>query len=267
MDRFDIYEGYKYELPNFDISVLYLQTPFQATTFVRPICLESPTHEESSDAAIVLGWGKDENGDHGKELKIATLKILAPDYCESALETVDGFGDDLFCAVDQAGGESGSCYGDSGGPIFTFDSTQFRYQLKGLVNGGKRCGQFGSPDIYTSTTYDQIFSWISSKIDHLEVVEGKCSDDQHCVSQEACPHVKDLFAVMQNVSNVVGLRNKASEEINCLVCDPGRNMFCCSKEESGEDDESYLPHHQSEDEGCEEKFSTSRLRSLFCKNK
>ena len=66
------------------------------------------------------------------------------------METVTGFGDDLLCAIDQALGGSGSCFGDSGSPVFAFNSIQRRYELKGLVSDGAvpgQCGAFGAPDI------------------------------------------------------------------------------------------------------------------------
>ena len=75
----------------------------------------------------------------------------------------------MFCAVDQTGSGSGVCFGDSGGPIFGFNSKEFRYELKGIVNGGKRCGSFESPDIYTSTSVEDIRLWISNIIQNKQV--------------------------------------------------------------------------------------------------
>ena len=161
--HFANHDKYKLELINFDVSVLYLQSELQNTSSVRPICL---TRDETPNTAvIVLGWGLDQNKVHSMQLKKSIQQILSPQRCERALGQAlwrqGGFGADLFCAADPTGAVSGSCKGDSGGPIFELNSDgQLRYELRGLVNGGKRCGAFNTPDIYTSTTYPEIYEWI-----------------------------------------------------------------------------------------------------------
>eukprot|EP00092_Neocalanus_flemingeri_P012403 GFUD01013371.1.p1 GENE.GFUD01013371.1~~GFUD01013371.1.p1 ORF type:complete len:388 (+),score=70.77 GFUD01013371.1:140-1303(+) len=258
VDRYDIHPRYKHKLHNFDISVLFVKTAFEATAFVRPICLQSPTHVERSDAAYVIGWGRDRYSQFGKELKVASLKILDPDSCESAveqLETIEGFGDDLFCALDPSGVESGSCEGDSGGPIFVFNSKQFRYELKGLVNSGfppPFCGQFDFPGIYTRTGFEPIYRWISGKINDQELAGRKCLNGQQCIPKDSCPHVKEKHALIENETTDMRLRNKTVEDLKSLVCDEKKKMFCCRVDDS-----------QLED--CRKRFTSSRLRSIFCK--
>ena len=80
VSRYHVHEGYNY--PNYDISVLVMKTKFQASTFIRPICLENLIQVDSTDGVIVLGWGMDRHGEHGMELNIAKLQILDPDYCK-----------------------------------------------------------------------------------------------------------------------------------------------------------------------------------------
>ena len=164
VSRYDVHDGYNF--PNYDISVLVMETKFQASNFTRPICLENSTQVDTKDALIVLGWGMDSKGESGMKLNLAKLQIQDTDYCNAAMETDTGFGDDLFCAEDQALEGSGSCYGDSGGPAFAFNSVLWRYELRGLVSGGaapQQCGEFGVPRIFTSTSFDGIYSWISEK--------------------------------------------------------------------------------------------------------
>ena len=179
MTKFKNHEHYGYWSAHYDIAILFFENNFKATKYVRPICLQSPTKLERQEPAIVVGWGKDENGEAGNELKETTLQILDSDTCENRVGKVkwitDGFGDDLFCAVDPKGwtvevGGSGSGKGDSGGPIFSLKtSPSLRYELKGLVNAGTR----KIPDIYTRTGFPKIYKWI---VDNVE-----CSDGQHCV--------------------------------------------------------------------------------------
>ena len=152
VELFEIHDGYKYELSNYDISILVLKVPLKATDYVRPICMGNLKNVLTSNGAIVLGWGKDRNGDHGQELKRATVTILDPYYSNTTLKTFKAFEVDLFYALDQTGSGSGVCFGDSGGRIFSFNSKEFPHELKVIVNGGKRCGSFESPDIYTSTS-------------------------------------------------------------------------------------------------------------------
>ena len=193
-----------------------MKTKFQASTVIRPICLENVIQVDSTDAVLVLGWGMDRHGEHGMELNIAKLHILDPDYCKEVVETVTGFGDDLLCAIDQALGGSGSCFGDSGGPVFAFNSIQRRYELKGLVSGGAvpgQCGAFGAPDIFTRTSFDNIYRWISKKTEDKSRVQNKGEE---------------------------GEQSKSDEE-----------------------DDSYHPNPQKDD--CEKKFTSERLRALFCK--
>ena len=197
---YDRYPDYKYAgstSSHYDIAILNLETRFQATNFVRPICLLSPS-QTYIKSALVLGWGLDEYGEHGMELKKARVQILDPAYCDSALEsvrTVKRFGEDLFCAADP-GTESeqggGTCQGDSGGPTFGFNPEQFRYELLGLVNGGPRCGDFEKPDKYTRTVFMKINNWIRVVIE--------CDIGQECVAKEDCPYVLDKYAVIRNVN-------------------------------------------------------------------
>jgi len=113
-----IHPGYKYELPNFDVSVLILDQDLRYTDFVRTICFQSLVDFKITDGSIAVGWGRDENGDYGQELKKVNVQILDPDHCENVLKTVDGFGDDLMCAAEPTGSGNGVCFGDSGGPLF-----------------------------------------------------------------------------------------------------------------------------------------------------
>ena len=108
--------------------------------------------------AIVVGWGRDEEGVYGKELKKANVTVFSPDYCAKELPTFKGFDDVLYCALDESGNEGGVCHGDSGGPLFHFNLATKRFELIGIVQGGERCGV--TPDVYTDVNIRDIRSWI-----------------------------------------------------------------------------------------------------------
>ena len=229
------HDQYKHSLINFDVSVLFLQSELQNTSFVRPICL---TRAETSDAVTVLGWGLDNDSTHSMELKKSLQQILSPQRCETALGPAlwrkDGFGDDLFCVADPTGAESGSCFGDSGGPIFMLNSVKgLRYELRGLVNGGKRCGIFNTPDIYTSTTYPEIYDWIRENIE--------CSAGEHCVPRNDCPHVQSKYQVYEDKTTQSALKAVTRQQLRSLVCDTEERLFCCEDQSKSQ----YLMQPQS----------------------
>ena len=175
VEHFEKHPNFKFKYKNFDVAILFLKNELPKNPSINPICLKEPEQDEQKNTvAVVVGWGKDLiTLDVGKELKSAKLQILETDYCEDQVGHVDArgdvfrtgdFGDDLFCADDPAGGYTGACKGDSGGQIFTFETKNFRFELQGIVQGGEVCGVFGSPDIYTNTSFGDIHTWILDRV-------------------------------------------------------------------------------------------------------
>ena len=228
--HYDIHERYDHRKANYDIAIMHLKIQLTPSQSVRPICLEDPSSaRSSSEAVFVVGWGEDWVGQIGGKLKVAQLQILEPEYCEKAVSKdiprYGVFGQDLFCADDLTGGISGSCHGDSGGPVFSFNTDTQRFELKGLVNGGKVCGAFGLPDIYTKTGFDAVHNWI------VETISG-CKDGHlQCVSRDNCPYVKNLYS---QVLGRIDQNEKLDKfrEIKALVCDKKKRTFCCSPDET-----------------------------------
>ena len=164
------YKDYNLKVVNNDIAVISVGEEFNPTAYVRPICL---TRDDTSTTLITVGWGFDKKERFGQNLKQSNQQMLEPKFCKDQTGMhkwidLSGFGNDLFCAADPTGEQSGSCKGDSGGPIFSFNSRTNTYFLRGIVNGGIGCGKFSTPDIYTSTTFSPIYEWI------LDVVEDDC---------------------------------------------------------------------------------------------
>ena len=126
--------------------------------FVSPICFPNvPGLKEENLDAIVAGWGRDENGKYGLNLRKANVTILPPDTCEAIL-SYTGFRGVLYCALDKTGNGGGVCRGDSGGPLFHYNPTTLRYEVLAIVQGGEMWGV--TPDVYTDVNDQNIRSWI-----------------------------------------------------------------------------------------------------------
>jgi len=176
VSHYDVHDKYRDGYLHFDISVLVVKQKFNPSSYIRPICLGSLSQKDANSDVLVVGWGKDRNGVHGTNLNIAKLQIQSEAFCKDAAPAAaPWFGAELFCAADQALTGSGSCPGDSGGPVFALRSTeqggvtvfssQFRYELQGLVSGGAapgECGVLHAPDIFTNTSHGPIYNWIAS---------------------------------------------------------------------------------------------------------
>ncbi len=123
--------------------------------------------QNSSDKAIVLGWGSTRIREPGEvpyaNLATSTVPLSAPvslitpqqcrekwsDYLGDSqfLLDVAGIGDKLLCAYDPVT-QHDTCLGDSGGPLLI--EVQGRLELAGLTSFGVGCGGTGEvPAVYT----------------------------------------------------------------------------------------------------------------------
>ena len=140
---------------------------------------------------------------------------------------MNGFGEDLFCAADQTGDKSGSCFGDSGGPIFSLndENGNLQYKLVGIVNGGRRCGSFNTPDIYTSTTFGPIYDWIGEQV------------ERKCLTRQECPAIQEVYDVIKSDATDEEMKEKLKDNLRKLICDQKNKLFYCDaveKDEKGE---------------------------------
>ena len=196
ISHYDVHPNYEEGSLNYDISILVAKTVFDPSDFIRPICLGSQPLNDTKTEVLVVGWGEDSNRNSGAKLNMVKLQVQSRDFCTDAVPfKIGGFGAELFCATDQALAGGGSCFGDSGGPVFqlvrfnqqeskseeSFHS-QSRYELQGLVSGGGvECGDL-HPDIFTSTSYAPIYNWIVSKIGGDNIDNRK--NDDHAQDDE-----------------------------------------------------------------------------------
>ncbi|HEY1449339.1 MAG TPA: serine protease [Solirubrobacteraceae bacterium] len=119
----------------------------------------------AGSAATISGWGLDqpltpeqelseaeEKADHPAILRSAGVSIVSRSQCSAdyANEGLPSFGEQFICAAGNSPLPADSCYGDSGGPLFSGTPGEPSDELLGLVDFGAGCGQEGSPGVYQS---------------------------------------------------------------------------------------------------------------------
>ena len=166
------YQKYKFRSKNNDIAILTVNDNFLPSEFVKPICLYAGVVRSS---LIVIGWGSTVENDSKNTsdvLRASTQQKLDAKACTSTLTMFErqdyqngAFGEDVFCAANPTGKQSGSCWGDSGGPIFSLNSEENRYELMGIVNAGGGCGHLDNPDTYTSAVHPPILHFIEKTVE------------------------------------------------------------------------------------------------------
>ncbi|CAB3222521.1 unnamed protein product [Arctia plantaginis] len=155
-----LFEG---ESANFqeDIAVLTLMTPFNFTTYIRPVCLDFGVYFEKlqlqhGKLGKVAGWGL--TAAHGQAshiLRVLEMPFISVEICISTLpetfrEYITG---DKFCAGYTNG--TALCQGDSGGGLAFSERERGvdRYYLRGIVSAApndedKLCND----NVYTTFT-------------------------------------------------------------------------------------------------------------------
>ncbi|KAM0724904.1 Modular serine protease [Formica fusca] len=120
-----------------DIALVKLQTSFQLTTLVRPVCMDWDNQYEREQLNVqqsgkIVGWGKDINGESTKNLHEIDMPFVPYHQCRSEVpRDFEGYiTTDKFCAGHLNG--SSVCDGDSGGGI-CFEKNGIWY-LRGVVS-------------------------------------------------------------------------------------------------------------------------------------
>jgi secreted trypsin-like serine protease len=132
---------------------------------VTPIALAEPgdqSLEQPGTRLKVIGWGDtvpqpNSGDDHGFPDWLQEVQIpVQPDQtCEGSFAEYDG--SVMICA-----GEPGrdSCFGDSGGPLFS--TVNGVHRLVGIVSFGAGCGS-ATPGAYTEVNAESIASFIAQR--------------------------------------------------------------------------------------------------------
>ena len=139
-----------------------------------PTCLDKPDQNHEGEIATVQGYGVTEDGSVGDLLE-TNVTIISNDKCKEyftynstenkaikrQIDTAlpNGLNYGFLCAqgkMNKKGVFSGSCKGDSGGPLTAQDKNDKR-TLIGIVSGGIGCGK-GIPGWYTKVSF--FYPWI-----------------------------------------------------------------------------------------------------------
>ncbi len=147
---------------NADIALLKLAKP----TDLEPLAIANPklSHIEGvGTLATVLGWGKTEQENRVNHLQQANVPVVSNKTCNDSYSPIGyQITDNMICAGYQAGGKD-ACFGDSGGPLLSFDKESDRWYHIGVVSWGRGCALTDYYGVYTRTS--KFSQWIAEQID------------------------------------------------------------------------------------------------------
>jgi len=131
-----------------DVALINLKKPLSFRSNIQPVCLPQRGNSYVGRKAVISGWGATSypQGKLATHLQKVTTGIIENSECKEKLN-IDYVYSTMLCAV--AGNCSGTCFGDSGGPLTTFENGI--NTLVGLVSFGiGGCTLFPYwPDVYT----------------------------------------------------------------------------------------------------------------------
>ena len=168
-----------------DIALVQLTTPSSFPAISLPStdsALQSSVElDNPGTLATIIGWGTTSTeippppSSRPEDLQQAQISIISNEQCQALYEGELPIFDSQLCAAAVGEGGIGSCFGDSGGPIFVADNGNF-VQL-GITSGGpSQCASEQDPDIYTRVS--SFLDWIEkSMVSTLYFAQfGKGSD-------------------------------------------------------------------------------------------
>ncbi|XP_054000934.1 chymotrypsin-like elastase family member 2A isoform X1 [Hylaeus anthracinus] len=135
-----------------DIALMKLARPAPLSKVVRTICLPDPGEELANGQCIASGWGRyGPTQSLSTALLEATVPLLDLEKCTQAYGKSVPIRNGHLCAG-HTDGSSGSCVGDSGGPL-QCRRVDGVWQLAGVTSFGSGCARPGYPDVYTSVQH------------------------------------------------------------------------------------------------------------------
>ncbi|KAF5300481.1 hypothetical protein FQA39_LY02280 [Lamprigera yunnana] len=150
-----------------DIALMKLSRPVKLAqgSRIRSVCLPTTrlTHNQT-DLCIATGWGRAaEDGPLAGKLLEVRIPVHDNAVCRKKYQHAVNIRSGHLCAG-HLDGSSGTCVGDSGGPL-QCASTDGKWILAGITSFGSGCAKPGFPDVYTRLSY--YIPWIKSKIKRL----------------------------------------------------------------------------------------------------
>lgn len=147
-----------------DIALMKLTRPvkFTSKTRVRAVCLPTQRlNHNQTDFCIATGWGRNiEDGLLAGKLLEAKVPVHDNAICKKKYGHAVHIRSGHLCAG-HMDGTTGTCVGDSGGPLQCAMSDG-RWILAGITSFGSGCAKPGFPDVYTRMSY--YLPWIKMKM-------------------------------------------------------------------------------------------------------
>lgn len=151
-----------------DIALLELDSPLTLGRTVSKILLDANDLIPGGTISYSIGWGARFEADRFdiKVLKELRMKVGSNNVCTKELHKYNDIPRrktardvDLLCAEGLDGTRSGTCNGDSGGPLFYIDSS-LRYKLIGITSFSlRKCEAPNSWDFFMNV--NAFIPWIS----------------------------------------------------------------------------------------------------------
>ncbi|XP_044007648.1 transmembrane protease serine 9-like isoform X1 [Aphidius gifuensis] len=140
-----------------DIALMKLSRPTPLSKVIRTICLPD-VNEKFETNCIISGWGRSgPSPSLSSALLEANIPLLDIGVCKQAYGNTVHLQEGHLCAG-HTNGSTGSCVGDSGGPLQCRGSDG-AWKLVGITSFGFGCARVGFPDVYSDVS---IYSgWIT----------------------------------------------------------------------------------------------------------
>jgi secreted trypsin-like serine protease len=144
-----------------DAALLELSTPTQAP----PIKLAISEIWKPGTEAVIAGWGDTYYGEEAatEQLQWATTVVQGKEWCSANAPEFHPLGQ--LCAIDAPTYESGTCNGDSGGPMLAEAPGTRELEEIGITSYG--FGECSTTRPEVDTRSDLISSWVSARIKEL----------------------------------------------------------------------------------------------------
>lgn len=169
-----IYPGFDRSTLTGDAALLELSTP----TSAPPIALATNLGGmPAGTGALIAGWGKTfpEQEYFTERLRWADTAVQGPNYCDENAPPF--YAQDELCAIDPPSYSTGTCFGDSGGPLLAEWP-----EGRGVAEIGITSQVYGEcstskPDVFTRS--DLVASWIKDWAQRIQSEEEAAAIKRH----------------------------------------------------------------------------------------
>uniref|UniRef100_A0AAV2LYI7 Acrosin n=1 Tax=Knipowitschia caucasica TaxID=637954 RepID=A0AAV2LYI7_KNICA len=162
--KIQIHSDYNTTTLDNDVALLQLDSPWNFTDFVHPICIPRTEYEEASlnfSQCFISGWGSTYYGGPGVDsLQEAEVEMIDRQTCNQIHWYNKRITENMLCAGHESGAAD-SCQGDSGGPLQCYSEEEARFYLLGVTSFGYNCATPFKPGVYVRTS--RYWQWIDTE--------------------------------------------------------------------------------------------------------